>query len=162
LTILLAPAGLVALKAEMGRRWPMMGLLEMLKEADLRIGFTDAFRTVTDHENLPRNVLQQRLLLCLNGLGTNTGLKRMASGQDGVTYKDLLYVRRRFITARGPARSHHHGGERDAARPPPGHLGRRHHGVCGRQQAVRRLGPEPDDRVARPLRRAGRDGVAAE
>jgi TnpA family transposase len=95
------PAGLVALKAEMGRRWPMTGLLDMLKEADLRIGFTDAFRTVTDHETLPRNVLQQRLLLCLNGLGTNTGLKRMASGQDGVTHKDLLYVRRRFITREG-------------------------------------------------------------
>lgn len=92
------PAGLVALKAELGRRWPMTGLLDMLKEADLRVGFTDAFRTVTDHENLPRDVLRRRLLLCLNGLGTNTGLKRMCSGQDGVTYKDLLYVRRRFIT----------------------------------------------------------------
>ena len=92
------PAGLAALKAEIGRRWPMTGLLDMLKEADLRIGFTDAFRTVTDHENLPRSVLQERLLLCLNGIGTNTGLKRMASGQEGVTYKDLLYVRRRFIT----------------------------------------------------------------
>jgi hypothetical protein len=31
------------------------------------------------------------LLLCLYGLGTNTGLKRMAVGEDGVTYKDLLY-----------------------------------------------------------------------
>jgi len=95
------PAGLVALKAEIGRRWPMTGLLDMLKEADLRLGFTRAFRTVTDHENLPRSVLQERLLLCLNGLGTNTGLKRMASGQQGVTYKDLLYVRRRFINREG-------------------------------------------------------------
>jgi len=95
------PASLVALKAEIGRRWPMTSLLDMLKEADLRIAFTDVFRTVTDHENLPRNVLQQRLLLCLNGIGTNTGLKRMASGQQGVTYKDLLYVRRRFITREG-------------------------------------------------------------
>ena len=92
------PAGLVALKAEIGRRWPMTGLLDMLKEADLRIGFTNAFRTVTDHENLSRSVLQQRLLLCLNGIGTNAGLKRMASGQEDITYKDLLYVRRRFIT----------------------------------------------------------------
>ena len=92
------PAGLIALKAEIARRWPMTSLLDMLKEADLRIGFTDAFRTVTDHENLPRHVLQQRLLLCLNGIGTNTGLKRMASGQEDVTHKDLLYVRRRFIT----------------------------------------------------------------
>src|SRR5947209_20321817 len=70
------PAGLVALKTEIGRRWPMTNLLDMLKEADLRIGFTDAFRTVTDHENLSRATLQERLLLCLNGLGTNTGLKR--------------------------------------------------------------------------------------
>jgi len=77
------------------RRWPMTSLLDMLKEADVRVGLTDAFRTVTDHENLPRSVLQERLLLCLNGIGTNTGLKRMASGQKDVTYKDLLYVRRR-------------------------------------------------------------------
>ncbi len=95
------PVGLVALKAEIARRWPMTGLLDMLKEADLRIGFTGALRTVTDHENLLRSVLQERLLLCLNGIGTNTGLKRMASGQHGVTYKDLLYVRRRFINRDG-------------------------------------------------------------
>ncbi len=95
------PVGLIALKAEIARRWSMTGLLDMLKEADLRIGFTDRLRTVTDHENLPRSVLQQRLLLCLNGMGTNTGLKRMASGQQGVTYKDLLYVRRRFINRDG-------------------------------------------------------------
>ncbi len=80
------PLGLVALKAEIARRWPMTTLLDMLKEADLRIGFTDALRTVTDHENLPRSILQERLLLCLNGIGTNTGLKRMASGQQDVTY----------------------------------------------------------------------------
>jgi TnpA family transposase len=92
------PAGLAALKTEIGRRWPMTSLLDMLKEADLRIGFTNAFRTVTDHENLSRTVLQERLLLCLNGIGTNTGLKRMAAGQDDVTYRDLLYVRRRFLT----------------------------------------------------------------
>ncbi len=95
------PMGLVALKGEVGRRWPMTSLLDMLKEADLRVGFTDVFRTVTDHENLPRSVLQQRLLLCLNGMGTNAGLKRMASGQQGITYKDLLYVRRRFINREG-------------------------------------------------------------
>ena len=91
------PEGLIALKTEIGQRWPMTNLLDMLKEADLRIGFTDAFHTVTDHENLSRAVLQERLLLCLHGLGTNTGLKRMAAGQPAITYKDLLYVRRRFI-----------------------------------------------------------------
>ena len=49
------PVGLVALKTEIARRWPMTGLLDMLKEADLRIGFTGALRTATDHENLPRS-----------------------------------------------------------------------------------------------------------
>ena len=157
------PAGLLALKAEIGRRWPMTGLLDMLKEADLRIGCTDALRTVTDHENLPRRVLQARLLLCLNGIGTNAGLKRMASGQEDVTYKDLRYVRRRFLTRDGP---------REAIarvvnatlRAPPGAVGRGHGGDrglrCG-QQTVRRLGPEPDDRVARPLWRPGRDDLLA-
>ncbi len=56
------PTGLVALKGEIGRRWLMTDLLDMFKKADLRIGFTKAFRTVTDHGNLPRNVLQERLL----------------------------------------------------------------------------------------------------
>jgi TnpA family transposase len=36
--------------------------------------------------------------LCLNGPGTNAGLKRMASSQLGVSYKDLLYARRRYIS----------------------------------------------------------------
>jgi TnpA family transposase len=46
---------------------------------------------------LDRDVLQKRLLLCLYALGTNTGLKRVSAGDHGETYKDLQYVRRRFI-----------------------------------------------------------------
>ena len=60
--------------------WPMTSLLDMLKEADLRLDFTDAFRSPTGHETLDRATLRPRLLLCLNGLGTNTGLKRMDAG----------------------------------------------------------------------------------
>ena len=41
--------------------------------------------------------MQPRLLLCLYGIGTNTGLRRMTGGRQGVSYKDFLYVRRRFI-----------------------------------------------------------------
>ena len=43
-------------------------------------------------------MLRPRLLLCLNGLGTNAGLKRIASAQHGASYQDLLYVRRRYVT----------------------------------------------------------------
>lgn len=31
------------------------------------------------------------------GLGTNTGLKRISAGEHGESYKDLLYIRRKFI-----------------------------------------------------------------
>jgi hypothetical protein len=92
------PQRLVAVKTEMARRWPMTSLLDILKETDLRVGFTEVFRSATAREHLERAALQPRLLLCLFGLGTNTGLKRVSSGADAITYKDLLYVRRRFLT----------------------------------------------------------------
>jgi TnpA family transposase len=92
------PTNLVSLKDELGRRWPQTSLLDMLKETDLRVGFTDSFRSATAWENIDRAALQQRVLRCLYGLGTNTGLKRLSGAQHGVSYKDLLYTRRRFIT----------------------------------------------------------------
>ena len=92
------PENLLALKADLAARWPMTCLLDMLKETDLRVRFSDAFRSAAAFESMDRAILQQRLLLCLYGLGTNTGLKRMSAGEHGATYKDLLYVRRRFLT----------------------------------------------------------------
>jgi TnpA family transposase len=92
------PQRLAALKTEVARRWPMTNLLDILKEADLRVGFTEVFRSATAREHLDRATLQPRLLLCLFGLGTNTGLKRVSAGAGGVTYKDLLYICRRFLS----------------------------------------------------------------
>jgi hypothetical protein len=46
-------------------------------------------------------MLQKRLLLCLYGLGTNTGLKRVSSGAGAESYPDLVYVRRRFRVGQG-------------------------------------------------------------
>ena len=88
---------LKAFKAELNVTWPMTGLLDMVKETDLRLHFTDVLKSPTAYENLERSVLQPRLLLCLHGLGTNAGLQRMASLESGVTAKDLAYVRRRYI-----------------------------------------------------------------
>lgn len=45
-----APPTLEALGGELGRRWPMTGLLDILKETDLRIGFTQAFSTAASRE----------------------------------------------------------------------------------------------------------------
>jgi TnpA family transposase len=93
------PANLTAIKAELAATWPMTGLLDMLKETDLRLNFTDVLKSTTAYEALDRAVLRPRLLLCLNGLGTNAGFQRMAGLQSGTTAKDLAYIRRRYITA---------------------------------------------------------------
>jgi len=93
------PEGLGAIKAELGRRWPMTGLLDVLKESDLRVGFAEAFATAAAREAIDRDELRRRLLLCLYGLGTNAGLKRLAVGRHGFSYKELLHTRRRYIDA---------------------------------------------------------------
>ena len=94
------PPNLGALKQEVFRRWPATSLLDVLKETDLRTGFTSAFRSPTPRERMDPATLRRRLLLCLFGIGTNTGIKSMESRpQDD--YKDLLYVRRRFLSVEG-------------------------------------------------------------
>jgi TnpA family transposase len=91
------PRNLNQLKAAVFNRWPMTSLLDILKETDLRVGFTNHFKSATAWEVLDRPTLQKRLLLCLYALGTNTGLKRVCAGDHGETYKDLQYVQRRFL-----------------------------------------------------------------
>jgi len=91
------PRHLRRLKAEVGRRWGVVHLLDMLKEADLRIGFTPEFTPVGTREVLDRAVLQQRLLLAIYAYGTNTGLRRIAQGEHGHSEDDLRYARSRYM-----------------------------------------------------------------
>ncbi|ASY61231.1 Mobile element protein (plasmid) [Sinorhizobium sp. CCBAU 05631] len=93
------PKGLEAIKGEIGQRWPMTGLLDVLKEAALDTGLLDAFETSASRVALSREALDRRLLLCLYGLGTNAGLKRVAGATLDVSYDELLRVHRRFIHA---------------------------------------------------------------
>ena len=91
------PINLKQLKGEINRLWHQTSLLDILKETDLRVDFTRHFKSMGTREILDRETLQKRLLLCLYGLGTNTGLKRINTGINGESYQDLLYVRRRYI-----------------------------------------------------------------
>lgn len=91
------PPSLEAVRSELGRRWPMTGLLDILKEADLRIRFTDAFTTSATREATGREEVRCRLLLCLYGLGTNAGLGRLAVGDHGFSHKELLHTRRHYV-----------------------------------------------------------------
>ena len=91
------PVNLLKIKSELTQRWSMTSLLDILKEADLRIGFTDNFKSLATREALDRKTIQQRLLLCLYGLGTNTGLLRISNGTPNIHHHDLRYIKRRFV-----------------------------------------------------------------
>ncbi|SKB13844.1 transposase [Planktothrix sp. PCC 11201] len=91
------PINLKQLKGEINKIWEHTSLLDILKETDLRVDFTHNFTSMGTREIIDRETLQKRLLLCLYGMGTNTGLKRINTGINGENYQDLLYVRRRYI-----------------------------------------------------------------
>ena len=93
------PINLALLKQEIGRRWPMTGLLDVLKEVDHLQHFTRFFRSPTPRERMDPDTLRRRLLLSLYGIGTNAGFTRITSGGSGEGFRELLYVRRRYISA---------------------------------------------------------------
>ena len=94
------PENLATLKREITQRWPATSLLDILKETDLRADFTRFLQSGTERHYMDKATLQRRILLCLFGMGTNTGIKSMES-LPGDDYKDLLYIRRRFISNEG-------------------------------------------------------------
>ncbi|GAB1325712.1 transposase [Streptomyces sennicomposti] len=78
------PTGLAALKEEVARRWGVLDLLDVLKNADFLSGFTEEFSSVAAYERIDRDVLQRRLLLALFALGTNMGIRAIvATGEHG-------------------------------------------------------------------------------
>jgi hypothetical protein len=93
------PTGLAALKEEVVRRWGVLDLLDVLKNADFTTGFTDEFTSVAAYERIDRATLQRRLLLALFALGTNMGIRAIvATGEHGETEAALRHVRKHFIT----------------------------------------------------------------
>jgi len=93
------PTNLVGLKAEVAKRWGTLDLLDMSKDTDFLTGFTDEFVSVATREVLPRDVLRRRLLLALFALGTNMGIRQIAtSGEHGEPEAALRRVRATHIT----------------------------------------------------------------
>ncbi|SFO06956.1 Transposase and inactivated derivatives, TnpA family [Streptomyces sp. cf124] len=92
------PENLVALKAEIERRWGTIELIDILKEAEFATGFTGEFTSVATREAVPKAVLRRRLLLVLFALGTNMGIKRVAvTGKHGESEAVLRRVRHLFV-----------------------------------------------------------------
>lgn len=90
---------LVHLKAAVANRWPVTALLDVLKETDLRVGFSRHFTTTGKHKILSPEAIQRRALLCLFALGTNTGLTRIAASDPDTTLNELRYLRRKYLDA---------------------------------------------------------------
>ena len=148
------PPNLTALKAELNALWPMTSLLDMVKETDLRLSFTNALKSPTSYETMDRSVLQPRLLLCLHGLGTNAGLQRMAGLDSGTTARDLAYVRRRCISVDAMRRAIAIVADGTPHARNPAIWGERHYGLRIRLQTLRCVGSEPHHAMACALWRA--------
>ncbi|MCQ8194326.1 Tn3 family transposase [Streptomyces rugosispiralis] len=102
------PTGLQALKDEVVRRWGVLDLLDVLKNADFDTGFTDEFASVAAYERIDRAVLQRRLLLALLALlalCTNMGIRAIvATGEHGESEAALRHVRRQSMTVEQTSR----------------------------------------------------------
>jgi len=93
------PDNIIKLQQEINNKWSSIHLIDILKECDLRINFTKELETIGKSSNINPADLQKRLLLCIFGIGSNTGLKRISIANDDTTYSDLRYVKKRYITA---------------------------------------------------------------
>lgn len=92
------PKVIQSIKEAIFSKWGMIDLLDILKEVDLRENFTECFTTAGNREILDRDTIRKRLLFCLFGFGTNTGLKRTAGASRGaVTFEELRHVKKFFI-----------------------------------------------------------------
>lgn len=94
----LEPYNIQLLKQEILETWPSTSLLDVLKEVDLRVDLTSSLKSVASKEIIDQGDLQYKKLLTLFALGTNTGLKRQKTEDNEVSYNDLRYVLRRYVT----------------------------------------------------------------
>jgi TnpA family transposase len=91
------PRNLRRVKAEVGRRWNAVPLIDVLKETALRTGCLSGVAPVAGGGQLAAEVLAERLMLVIYAYGTNTGIRAVAS-TTGHSEEDLRYVRRRYLT----------------------------------------------------------------
>ncbi|MBT6206422.1 MAG: Tn3 family transposase, partial [Francisellaceae bacterium] len=91
------PENIEKLQKEIVSKWSTINLIDILKECDLLINFTEQMETIAKNSSIPTEELRRRLLLCIYGIGSNTGLKRIGIANGDVSFNDLRYTKKRFI-----------------------------------------------------------------
>ncbi len=92
------PKNLTKLKATVLKKFGVIGLLDILKEVDLREGITECFNTAGNREILDKETVRKRLLLCLFSIGSNTGLTRVSAASKGLaSFEELRHIRNFFL-----------------------------------------------------------------
>jgi Domain of unknown function (DUF4158)/Tn3 transposase DDE domain len=92
------PRNLGRLKQVIVQRWGVVPLIDALKESVLRSGCRATIAAMTGSGEVA-DVFLERLLLCIHGYGTNTGIRAVAAaGTHGHREHELYYVVRRHLT----------------------------------------------------------------
>ena len=92
------PPNLHLIKNEISKRWSMVNLLDVIKETFLRVPMMKHFKSVASREMLTEDQIKKRVILAIYGLGTNTGLKRVAVGNREEHYRNLFHIYQNYIT----------------------------------------------------------------
>ena len=96
------PPNIVALTAALVQRWPMTNLLDILQEAELRVGFTEAFHPRARRPGESGSGLGRSgtgLLLCVYGSGRQRGPQaHVLSGEARIATLTCSTSARRYIT----------------------------------------------------------------
>lgn len=89
---------LKTLKQKTVARWGILGLTDILLEADRQVNFTRFFYSTAQRQVLDVDEIRERLLLSILGRGTGLGLKRIhAAAKPKFSYDDLFYFNKRFF-----------------------------------------------------------------
>ncbi|MEV0455883.1 Tn3 family transposase [Catellatospora methionotrophica] len=92
------PVNLGWLKKVIAEQWGTIALIDALKESVLRSNCPATIAAMSGRGDMDPAVMLQRLLLCVYGYGTNSGIRAVAAGQHGHRENELYYVRRRYLT----------------------------------------------------------------
>ena len=92
-----SPENVERIKKEVFSKWGFIDLLDIVKETDLFVDFIGDFVSSGSKEILSKDEVRRRLLLCILGYGTNTGLKSVSS--TNLTYVELLHSKSQYFDA---------------------------------------------------------------